>query len=101
MEFSGQEASAKDRRERRDNNGNDRAAQVAFETNSSIGSENCSIDSIQVMESIPTSQAKSGTQQQGRSSFWRYFFKSKPTNPHPSKHLQFVEAAQTEDMHTI
>ena len=74
----------------------DRAAQVAFETNSSIGSENCSIDSIAIADGHSTQISN-----QGRASFWRYFFKSKPTNPHPSKHLQFVEAAQTEDMHTI
>ena len=33
----------------------DRAAQVAFETNSSIASENCSIDSIQIDASVPQS----------------------------------------------
>ena len=34
----------------------DRLAPVAFETNSSLASENCSIDSIQVMDNVPVSQ---------------------------------------------
>ena len=45
--------------------------QVAFETNSSIGSENCSLDSINV--SMNDNQRSGAT---NRRSFWGYFFKT-------------------------
>ena len=58
IEFSGSDKQGKNQRK----NGksakggdNNRAAQVAFETNSSLGSENCSIDSIQISDSVPQS----------------------------------------------
>ena len=36
--------------------------QVAFETNSSLGSENFSIDSVQIADSLPTQQFMMGSQ---------------------------------------
>ena len=78
------------------------AQQVAFETNSSIGSENVSLsDSMQVSESVLASQSKQGAEPgSSRASFWRYFFKMKRTNPHPSM-MHAEEFAYTDDMHTI
>ena len=81
----------------------ERAAQVAFETNSSIGSENCSIDSIQ-MEGLPSSQAMQPAQQQSKSSsIWCFFFKPKQNNQQQSagNDANFVQAPYNDDMHTI
>ena len=97
--------------------GNIQAQVVAFETHSSIGSENCSIDSIQI--SIDDSRTSginlNDSQRQGvtnRRSFWGYFFKNQQTTePRPSHqtHSQAPVSARdqkyryglTNKMHTI